>query len=125
MSENIIKYSSAGNLVSFTIDKNYSISNFNIDESILSTKELLEEMIVSSLNEALSKIKDMNSSNSDNSKSNINMNDFKDMFGDISKMASFKYENGKPVLNISLDNLNQDILYKMTEFMNNKNNDKD
>ena len=62
MNENTIKYGSAGNLVSFNMDKSYKISNFNIDESLLSKdqKELLEEMIVSSINEASHKVKELN-----------------------------------------------------------------
>ena len=60
MSDNTIKHSSPGNLISLTIDKSYNITDLTIDESLLTKeqKELLEEMLTSSVNEAISKIKD-------------------------------------------------------------------
>ena len=130
MSDNSIKYSSPGNLISFEINKNYSISNFNVDESLLdkSQKELLEEMIVSSMNDAISKVKDLNVSD-DNKNDNYKnpFNAFKDMdkaFADITKMTTIKYdENGKPIINISLDAINPDILSRVNDIINNNNND--
>ncbi|ADG70765.1 YbaB/EbfC family nucleoid-associated protein [Brachyspira murdochii] len=141
MSENTIKYSSAGNLVSFNMDKSYKMSNFNIDDSLLSKdqKELLEEMIVSSINEAFHKVKELNkkldnSSNNEEANNNseekpkhanpFNMNwgDMSQMFNDISKMTSVEYKDGK--LNISLDSITPDMISKMNDMMN-KMNDKD
>lgn len=134
MSDNSIKYSSPGNLISFEINKNYSISNFNIDESLLdkNQKELLEEMIVSSMNDAISKVKDLNVSDdnkNDNYKNPFNAFNMKDMdkaFADITKMTTIKYdENGKPIINISLDSINPDIISRMNDIINNNNDDKD
>ncbi|WP_020005638.1 YbaB/EbfC family nucleoid-associated protein [Brachyspira innocens] len=136
MNENTIKYSSAGNLVSFNMDKSYKISNFNIDESLLSKdqKELLEEMIVSSINEASHKVKELNKKldeEEDNSIEekpkhanpfNMNWGDMGQMFNDISKMTSVEYKDGK--LNISLDSITPDMISKMNDMMN-KMNDKD
>ncbi|WP_300754089.1 YbaB/EbfC family nucleoid-associated protein [uncultured Brachyspira sp.] len=137
MNENTIKYSSAGNLVSFNMDKSYKISNFNIDESLLSKdqKELLEEMIVSSINEASHKVKELNKKlddEEDNSNIeekpkhanpfNMNWGDMSQMFNDISKMTSVEYKDGK--LNISLDSITPDMISKMNDMMN-KMNDKD
>ena len=136
MNENTIKYSSAGNLVSFNMDKSYKISNFNIDESLLSKdqKELLEEMIVSSINEASHKVKELNKKLDDEEDNNteekpkhanpFNMNwgDMSQMFNDISKMTSVEYKDGK--LNISLDSITPDMISKMNDMMN-KINDKD
>ncbi|MDO6993740.1 YbaB/EbfC family nucleoid-associated protein [Brachyspira innocens] len=136
MNENTIKYSSAGNLVSFNMDKSYKISNFNIDESLLSKdqKELLEEMIVSSINEASHKVKELNKKldeEEDNSIEekpkhanpfNMNWGDMSQMFNDISKMTSVEYKDGK--LNISLDSITPDMISKMNDMMN-KMNDKD
>ena len=128
MSDNSIKYSSPGNLISFEINKNYSISNFNVDDSLLdkSQKELLEEMIVSSMNEAVSRVKDLNVDENNNYKNPFNA--FKDMdkaFADITKMTTIKYdENGKPIINISLDAINPDIISKVNDIINN-NDDKD
>ena len=128
MSDNSIKYSSPGNLISFEINKNYSISNFNVDDSLLdkSQKELLEEMIVSSMNEAISRVKDLNVDENNNYKNPFNA--FKDMdkaFADITKMTTIKYdENGKPIINISLDAINPDIISKVNDIINN-NDDKD
>lgn len=132
MSDNSIKYSSPGNLISFEINKNYSISNFNVDESLLdkSQKELLEEMIVSSMNDAVSKVKDLNvdDNKNDNYKNPFNAFNMKDMdkvFSDITKMTAIKYdENGKPIINISLDAINPDIISKVNDIINN-NDDKD
>ena len=129
MSDNSIKYSSPGNLISFDINKNYSISNFNVDESLLTIeqKELLEEMIVSSMNEAMSKVKDLNIDDSKNNNYKNPFNAFKDMdkaFADITKMTTIKYdENGKPIINISLDAINPDILSRVNDIINNNNND--
>ena len=138
MNENTIKYSSAGNLVSFNMDKSYKISNFNIDESLLSKdqKELLEEMIVSSINEASHKVKELKKKLDDEEDNNteekpkhqamnpFNMNwgDMSQMFNDISKMTSVEYKDGK--LNISLDSITPDMISKMNDMMN-KINDKD
>lgn len=133
MSDNSIKYSSPGNLISFEINKNYSISNFNVDESLLDKgqKELLEEMIVSSMNEAISRVKDLNidDNKNDNYKNPFNSFNMKDMdkaFADITKVTTIKYdENGKPIINISLDAINPDIISKMNDIINNNNDDKD
>lgn len=136
MNENTIKYSSAGNLVSFNMDKSYKISNFNIDESLLSKdqKELLEEMIVSSINEASHKVKELNKKLDDEEDNsieekpkhanpfNMNWGDMSQMFNDISKMTSVEYKDGK--LNISLDSITPDMISKMNDMMN-KMNDKD
>ncbi|PCG18831.1 YbaB/EbfC family nucleoid-associated protein [Brachyspira sp. G79] len=134
MNENTIKYSSAGNLVSFNMDKLYKISNFNIDESLLSKdqKELLEEMIVSSINEASHKVKELNKKLEEDNNTeekpkqvtpfNMNWGDMSQMFNDISKMTSVEYKDGK--LNISLDSITPDMISKMNDMMN-KMNDKD
>ena len=130
MSDNSIKYSSPGNLISFEINKNYSISNFNVDDSLLdkSQKELLEEMIVSSMNDAVSRVKDLNVDDNKNNNYKNPFNAFKDMdkaFADITKMTTIKYdENGKPIINISLDSINPDIISRMNDIINN-NDDKD
>ena len=130
MSDNSIKYSSPGNLISFEINKNYSISNFNVDDSLLdkSQKELLEEMIVSSMNDAVSRVKDLNVDDNKNNNYKNPFNAFKDMdkaFADITKMTTIKYdENGKPIINISLDAINPDIISKVNDIINN-NDDKD
>lgn len=137
MSENTIKYSSAGNLISLTMDKSFNILSFNIDESLLikDQKELLEEMITSSINEAVSKVKELKQNTDDeyehinkNTKDNVNpfnMNwgDMNKMFSDISKMTSVEYKDGK--LNISLDSITPDMISKMNDMMNNMNNNKD
>ena len=129
MSDNSIKYSSPGNLISFEINKNYSISNFNVDESLLDKgqKELLEEMIVSSMNEAISRVKDLNVDENNNYKNPFNaLKDMDKAFADITKMTTIKYdENGKPIINISLDAINPDIISKMNDIINNNNDDKD
>ncbi|WP_157159897.1 YbaB/EbfC family nucleoid-associated protein [Brachyspira pilosicoli] len=134
MGDNSIKYSSPGNLISFEINKNYSISNFNVDESLLdkNQKELLEEMIVSSMNDAISKVKDLNVSD-DNKNDNyenpfnaFNMKDMDKAFADITKMTTIKYdENGKPIINISLDAINPDIISRVNDMINNNNNNDD
>ena len=100
MNENTIKYSSAGNLISLTMDKSFNILNLNIDESLLvrEQKELLEEMIISSINEAASKVQELNKnksneetehSNKQNTNNinpfNMNWSDMNQMFSDISK----------------------------------------
>ena len=129
MSDNSIKYSSPGNLISFEINKNYSISNFNVDESLLdkSQKELLEEMIVSSMNDAISRVKDLNVDENNNYKNPFNaLKDMDKAFADITKMTTIKYdENGKPIINISLDAINPDIISRVNDIINNNNNDKD
>ena len=129
MSDNSIKYSSPGNLISFEINKNYSISNFNVDESLLDKgqKELLEEMIVSSMNDAISRVKDLNVDENNNYKNPFNaLKDMDKAFADITKMTTIKYdENGKPIINISLDAINPDIISKMNDIINNNNDDKD
>ncbi|AFR70972.1 valyl-tRNA synthetase, class Ia [Brachyspira pilosicoli B2904] len=134
MGDNSIKYSSPGNLISFEINKNYSMSNFNVDESLLdkNQKELLEEMIVSSMNDAISKVKDLNVSDdnkNDNYKNPFNAFNMKDMdkaFADITKMTTIKYdENGKPIINISLDAINPDIISRVNDMINNNNNNND
>ncbi len=144
MSENI-KYSSAGNLICLTMDKSYNIISFNIDESLLAKdqKELLEEMISSSINEAVSKVSELrkkleedeaeynnNNNNKDKFKQqpnlfNMNFKDMNQMFNDISKMTSVEYKDGK--INISLDSITPDMISKMNDMMNNmnKNNDDD
>ena len=129
MSDNSIKYSSPGNLISFEINKNYSISNFNVDDSLLdkSQKELLEEMIVSSMNDAVSRVKDLNVDENNNYKNPFNaLKDMDKAFADITKMTTIKYdENGKPIINISLDAINPDIISRMNDIINNNNDDKD
>ncbi|MEI0531945.1 YbaB/EbfC family nucleoid-associated protein [Brachyspira pilosicoli] len=133
MSDNSIKYSSPGNLISFEINKSYNISNFNVDESLLNKdqKELLEEMIVSSMNDAISRIDtlNVNDNKNDNYKNPFNSFNMKDMdkaFSDITKMTTIKYdENGKPIINISLDAINPDIISRMNDIINNNNDDKD
>ncbi|WP_028329989.1 YbaB/EbfC family nucleoid-associated protein [Brachyspira alvinipulli] len=137
MSENTIKYSSAGNLISLTMDKSFNILSLNIDESLLTKdqKELLEEMITSSINEAVSKVKELKHNDDDepehinkNARDNINpfnMNwgEMNKMFSDISKMTSVEYKDGK--LNISLDSITPDMISKMNDMMNNMNNNND
>ncbi|WP_297206206.1 YbaB/EbfC family nucleoid-associated protein [uncultured Brachyspira sp.] len=133
MNENTIKYSSAGNLISLTMDKSFNILNFNIDESLLmkDQKELLEEMITSSINEAICKVKELKQNTDDelehtkkdNNPFNMDWGDMNKMFGDISKMTSIEYKDGK--LNISLDSITPDMLSKMNDMMNNMNNNKD
>ncbi|WP_300366969.1 YbaB/EbfC family nucleoid-associated protein [Brachyspira sp.] len=142
MSENSIRYNSAGNLVSLTMNKSYNITSFSIDESLLlkDQKELLEEMISSSVNEAVSKVSELrkkleeeDSDDNDNKEKfsrqpnlfNMNFNDMNQMFSDISKMTSVEYKDGK--INISLDSITPDMITKMNDIMNNmnKNNDDD
>lgn len=137
MNENTIKYSSAGNLVCLTMDKLYNITSFNIDESLLSKeqKDLLEEMIASSVNEAINKVKELNKKNDDDDMSeknnrqysnpfnNINLSDMNQMFSDISKMTSVEYKDGK--INISLDSITPDMISKMNDMMNNLNKNDD
>ena len=137
MNENTIKYSSAGNLVCLTMDKLYNITSFNIDESLLSKeqKDLLEEMIASSVNEAINKVKELNKKNDDDDMSeknnrqysnpfnNINLSDMNQMFSDISKMTSVEYKDGK--INIALDSITPDMISKMNDMMNNLNKNDD
>lgn len=140
MNENSIKYSSAGNLVCLTMNRSYNITSFSIDESLLSKdqKELLEEMISSSINEAVSKVNELkrkleeDDDIDDREKIkqqpnlfNMNFKDMNQMFNDISKMTSVEYKDGK--INISLDSITPDMISKMNDMMNNmnKNNDDD
>ncbi|KLI43288.1 YbaB/EbfC family nucleoid-associated protein [Brachyspira hyodysenteriae] len=138
MSENSIKYSSAGNLVSLTMNKSYNITSFSIDETLLAKdqKELLEEMISSSINEAVSKVnelrKKLEEEDSDIDREqvkpqpnlfNMNFKDMNQMFNDISKMTSVEYKDGK--INISLDSITPDMISKMNDMMNNMNNKND
>lgn len=121
--ENIsIKYSSPGNLISLTIDKSYNILSFNIDDTLLSKdqKELLEEMIISSINEAIDKVTELNTK-TESPKVDFNKNNISKVMGDITKLTSVKYENGKPVLTISLDSITPDMVTKMTDLMKNNN----
>lgn len=130
-----VDYSSAGNLVSLTIDKYYNIVSLNIDESILTKdqKPLLEEMIVSSINEAIDKMMDLNAKEEKEKEKdsrvkpplNFNKSDIAKMAGDLSKFTSVKYENGKPVLTVSLDSINPEIMLKMGDLMNGKKDDKE
>lgn len=127
MSDNIIKYSSPGNLISLAIDKSYNITDLNIDESLLvkEQKELLEEMLISSVNEAIFKIKELSPSNEDKTK--FDAKDLNKIFGDLAKMSSVRFENGKPILSFSLDSISPDIMSKVNSMMDelDKNKDKD
>ncbi len=127
MSDNIIKYSSPGNLISLTIDKSYNITDLNIDESMLvkEQKELLEEMLTSSVNEAITKIKELNPNKDDKTK--LDIKDLNKIFGDLAKMSSVRFENGKPILSFSLDSLSPDIMSKVSSMMDelDKNKDKE
>lgn len=127
MSDNIIKYSSPGNLISLTIDKSYNITDLNIDESMLvkEQKELLEEMLTSSVNEAIIKIKEVSSDKE--SKTKFDAKDLNKIFGDLAKMSSVRFENGKPILSFSLDSLSPDIMSKVSSMMDelDKNKDKE
>ena len=127
MNDNFIKYSSPANLISLTIDKSYNITDLNIDESLLikEQKELLEEMLTSSMNEAISKIKELNPNKED--KNNFDSKDLNKIFGDLAKMSSVRFENGKPILSFSLDSISPDIMSKVNSMMDelDKNSDKD
>lgn len=127
MSDNIIKYSSPGNLISLAIDKSYNITDLNIDESLLvkEQKELLEEMLISSVNEAIFKIKELSPNNEDKTK--FDAKDLNKIFGDLAKMSSVRFENGKPILSFSLDSISPDIMSKVNSMMDelDKNKDKD
>lgn len=127
MNDNFIKYSSPANLISLTIDKSYNITELNIDESMLvkEQKELLEEMLISSVNEAIAKIKELNPIKDDNVK--FDAKDLNKIFGDLAKMSSVRFENGKPILSFSLDSISPDIMSKVNSMMDelDKNNDKD
>lgn len=127
MSDNIIKYSSPGNLISLTIDKSYNITDLNIDESMLvkEQKELLEEMLTLSVNEAIIKIKEVSSDKE--SKTKFDAKDLNKIFGDLAKMSSVRFENGKPILSFSLDSLSPDIMSKVSSMMDelDKNKDKE
>lgn len=127
MSDNIIKYSSPGNLISLAIDKSYNITDLNIDESLLvkEQKELLEEMLISSVNDAIIKIKELSPNNEDKTK--FDAKDLNKIFGDLAKMSSVRFENGKPILSFSLDSISPDIMSKVNSMMDelDKNKDKD
>ena len=127
MNDNFIKYSSPANLISLTIDKSYNITDLNIDESLLikEQKELLEEMLTSSMNEAISKIKELNPNKEDKNK--FDAKDLNKIFGDLAKMSSVRFENGKPILSFSLDSISPDIMSKVNSMMDelDKNCDKD
>lgn len=138
MNESSIKYSSAGNLVCLAMNKSYKITSFSIDETLLSKdqKELLEEMIMSSINEAVINVNELrkkSKEDDDNSEDNnskkedksnlFNLKDMNQMFKDISKMTSVEYKDGK--INISLDSINPDIISKMNDMINNISNKND
>lgn len=127
MNDNFIKYSSPANLISLTIDKSYNITDLNIDESMLvkEQKELLEEMLTSSVNEAIAKIKELNAIKDDKAK--FDAKDLNKIFGDLAKMSSVRFENGKPILSFSLDSISPDIMSKVNSMMDelDKNSDKD
>ena len=126
MNDNFIKYSSPANLISLTIDKSYNITELNIDESMLvkEQKELLEEMLTSSVNEAIAKIKELNPNDD---KTKFDAKDLNKIFGDLAKMSSVRFENGKPILSFSLDSISPDIMSKVNSMIDelDKNNDKD
>ena len=126
MNDNFIKYSSPANLISLTIDKSYNITDLNIDESMLikEQKELLEEMLTSSVNEAIAKIKELNPNDD---KAKFDAKDLNKIFGDLAKMSSVRFENGKPILSFSLDSISPDIMSKVNSMMDelDKNSDKD
>ena len=116
-----------------------NITNLTIDESLLAKeqKELLEEMITSSINEVVSKVKELKAKSDDEDEDtrtsesnkqtfnpfNMNLSDMNKMFSDISKMTSVEYKDGK--LNISLDSITPDMISKMNDMMNNMNNKDD
>ena len=135
-----IKHSSAGNLITLTVNKYYDLVDLTIHESMidLSQKDLLEEMILSTVNEAIDKMIDINEKKIDSDKTettpfNLDPNkmpDFKNMnmnkmVGDLSKFTSIKYENGKPVLTMALDGITPDILMNMMNMKNNTDDDDD
>ena len=126
MNDNFIKYSSPANLISLTIDKSYNITDLNIDESMLvkEQKELLEEMLTSSVNEAIAKIKELNPNDD---KAKFDAKDLNKIFGDLAKMSSVRFENGKPILSFSLEAISPDIMSKVNSMMDelDKNGDKD
>ncbi len=133
-SKKTIKHSSAGNLISLTIDNYYNIKDLNIDASMIAIdqKELLEELIVSTTNEAIDKMLDANGKEMDKEikdakldMSSLNQENISKMAKDLSQFTSIKYEDGKPVLNVSLDNLTPEILLKMSGLMKNDNDKKD
>lgn len=117
MSDNTIKHSSPGNLIYLTIDKSYNITDLTIDESLLTKeqKELLEEMLTSSVNEAIYKIKELNHSSNDKIK--FDAQDLNKVFGDLAKMSSVRFENGKPILSFSLDSISPEIMSKVNSMM--------
>lgn len=133
-SKKTIKHSSAGNLISLTIDNYYNIKDLNIDASMIAIdqKELLEELIVSTTNEAIDKMLDANGKEMDKEikdakldMSSLNQENLNKMVKDLSQFTSIKYEDGKPVLNVSLDNITPDILLKMSGLMKDDNDKKD
>ena len=124
MNDNFIKYSSPANLISLTIDKSYNITDLNIDESMLikEQKELLEEMLTSSVNEAIAKIKELNPIDD---KIKFDAKDLNKIFGDLAKMSSVRFENGKPILSFSLDSISPDIMSKVNSMMDELDKDSD
>ena len=124
MNDNFIKYSSPANLISLTIDKSYNITDLNIDESMLikEQKELLEEMLTSSVNEAIAKIKELNPIDD---KTKFDAKDLNKIFGDLAKMSSVRFENGKPILSFSLDSISPDIMSKVNSMMDELDKDSD
>lgn len=88
-------------------------------------KELLEEMLTLSVNEAIIKIKEVSSDKE--SKTKFDAKDLNKIFGDLAKMSSVRFENGKPILSFSLDSLSPDIMSKVSSMMDelDKNKDKE
>ena len=78
-------------------------------------KELLEEMLTSSMNEAIAKIKELNPSKDDKAK--FDAKDLNKIFGDLTKMSSVRFENGKPILSFSLDSISPEIMSKVNSMM--------
>ena len=99
MNDNFIKYSSPANLISLTIDKSYNITDLNIDEEL----------------------------NPNDDKAKFDAKDLNKIFGDLAKMSSVRFENGKPILSFSLDAISPDIMSKVNSMMDelDKNSDKD
>lgn len=136
-----IKHSSAGNLITLTVNKYYDLIDLTIHESMiaLDQKDLLEEMILSTVNEAIDKMIEINEKEMNDDKTetkspfnidpakipNFNNMNINKIMGDLSKFTSIKYENGKPVLTMSLDGITPDILMNMMNMKNNDSNDDD
>lgn len=134
---NSIHVSSSGNLVSVIMDRSKRLLSIEVDDSLLdkSQKELLEEFIASTVNEAVHKVDEMNKdfvAEDDNIKESMPHSNMFDMSRvskiaeDLSKLTSIgKDENGKPMLNIPLDTINPAMIKNMFDMMNKDNNDKD